>query len=252
MFIVFNSFRFSLTRLVLILTVFVLFSAASRAAEWDIFLDSYSVELPHGVTISDPAFVPADEYRQQLSFVDADGAEATDRAVAAKARMVLLREVIVSHRDEVPDLLQFFVLMPRPLELGDRGLLEHRMNRSFFWLNRNDEKTAHTRPLLHLRLGESWWGFDEAARVGLAFDLTAPSFEICRVFGQEYICIHRIVEGETDWVSVLELDESDTRLTAETLTELLNMEYIQLPLEILQSVARTHSYEPCCRSLIAR
>ena len=218
-----------------------------RAEETNnLFFGSYSVALPDGVILSDPNIVPADEYRQQLSFVDEFGQETFGEPGTPRMRMTLLRSIRANAPDDVPEKIQSFILNSMVGAATDEQLLRHRTTNSFFWLNRWDSSRAEIRPLEYLRTGETWWGYDAELRMSVLFDGSVPSTELCKVFDAEIICIHRVMIQDVDWVSELALPLDRTELPPFSQANLRQSDYLRIPLGILQGIRVSSAYRPCC------
>ena len=224
-------------------------SAAEVGAEdvVPIFRGSFHVSLPDGVAISENQKAPIDEIRQQLSIVDGQARETFGVTDAALVRMNLLRGVFVETVQDVPQLSQKFTIVADLEDMAADQMAAARMESSFWFSFEGSNKIV--RPLRLVRMGETWWRFDDDLDVSVSVDLSVPSFEICRFFSKEVICIHRHLDEKMDWRDPLTLSTGDTRLSEESYMALSQMAYFQRPLAILRSVTPTEEYRPCCEPL---
>lgn len=224
-------------------------SAAEAGAEdvVPIFQGSFHVSLPDGVATSENQPAPIDEILQQLSMVDGQGRETFGVADAALMRMALFRGVFAETVEDVPQLSQRFTIVADPEDMAADQMAAARMDSSFWFSFENSNKIV--RPLQLVRMGETWWQFDDDLDVSVTVDIFVPSFEICRFLSEEAICIHRFLDDEVDWRDTLTLSMGETRLSKESYLALSQTAYFQLPLAILQSVTPTDDYRPCCKAL---
>lgn len=222
-------------------------SIASAQDAHPIFLGSYEVTFPNGVAPSNNPPAPIDEISQQLSIVDGQGQETFGAAEASVMRMSLLRGIFVEAPEEVPQLSQRFTIVANLGGLSADEMAIAKMDSSY-WFNFEGANRV-VQPLFLVRRGETWWRFDDDLDLSVTFDLSVPSFEICRFLSTEAICIHRFVDENVNWRDRLSLSPEETELSEEGYETLSQMAYYRLPLAILQSVSPTDAYRPCCKAL---